>query len=178
MPSLEISAQVVVAAPEIRQVGSGSYSSGIETEHSVEQRSYRQDVDDGEEGYSLEFLESEALKRSPAVHQAHSRLRAEKWRLLQVGLPNNPEAGIDFQQLGSDGLAEQYGISVSQELIAPEKKRLSQSISHSEIKRLESDLNQIQQRVLTDIRMLHLRGLRAEKEVAITDHLVASAQKG
>lgn len=178
MPSLEISAQLVVAAPEIRQVGSGSYSSGIETEHSVEQRSYRQDVDDGKEGYSLEFLESEALKRSPAVHQAHSRLRAEKWRLLQLGLPNNPEAGIDFQQLGSDGLAEQYGISVSQELIAPEKKRLSQSISHSEIKRLESDLNQIQQRVLTDIRMLHLRGLRAEKEVAITDHLVASAQKG
>lgn len=178
MPTLELSAQVVVAAPEIRQLRSSKSSMRIESEYPVEQRSSRQDVDDGEEGYSLELLEAEALKRSPALHQSHSKLRAEKWRLLQVGLPNNPEAGIDFQQLGSDGLAEQYGISVSQELIAPEKKRLSQSISHSEIQRLESDLNQIKQRVLTDIRVLHLRGMRAEKEVAITDHLVASAQKG
>ena len=178
MPTLELSAQVVVAAPEIRQLRSSKSSMQIESEYPVEQRSSRQDVDDGEEGYSLVLLEAEALKRSPALHQSHSKLRAEKWRLLQVGLPNNPEAGIDFQQLGSDGLAEQYGISVSQELIAPEKKRLSQSISHSEIQRLESDLNQTKQRVLTDIRVLHLRGMRAEKEVAITDHLVASAQKG
>ncbi len=178
MPSRQLSAQVVIAAPEFRQGNSGYAGFEQERYSSDKQRSFQHVSADTTDGYSLEMLEAEALKLSPAVHQAASKLQAEKWRLLQAGLPNNPEAGIDFQQLGSDGQAEQYGITVSQELTVAEKRRLNQSISESEIHRLESELNQVKQRVLTDIRILHLRGLRAAKEVAITDQLVASAQKG
>ncbi|MDA8697004.1 TolC family protein [Rhodopirellula sp.] len=126
---------------------------------------------------TLDDLEALALKRSPILQQANSKVQAEKWRLVQAGLPSNPEAGIDFQQLGSDGLAEQYGIAISQELISPEKKRLNQSISNSEIKRLTFELRVAEQRLRTDVRKIHLRALRSAREVTITGQLLASAEK-
>ncbi len=126
----------------------------------------------------LQLLEMKALAHSPVIRQVLAEVQTARWRAVQAGLPANPEAGIDFQQLGSDGLAEQYGLSLSQEIISPEKLRLDRTLAQHEAKQLGQELEIARRRVLTDVHVLHVRGLRAARQVQITADLVEMGKRG
>jgi cobalt-zinc-cadmium efflux system outer membrane protein len=127
---------------------------------------------------TLASLESMALANSPSVQQAAALVQAARWRAVQAGLSPNPEAGIDFQQLGSDGIAEQYGVAFSQELVVPQKLRLDRSIASHEARRRSQELQAERQRVLTDVRLAYVRALRVERQVELTRQLVEIGKKG
>ena len=73
------------------------------------------------QGLTVEVLEDLASKSNPSILRANAQISAARGRAYQVGLRPNPEIGMDFQQLGSEGLAEQYGIMVRQEMVRGQK---------------------------------------------------------
>lgn len=127
---------------------------------------------------SLESLEAMALSASPAIQRAASLVQAARGRALQAGLNPNPEVGIDFQQLGSGGIAEQYGVGFSQELVRPRKRQLDRSVALHEASRLNQELAAARQRVLTDVRSAYIRALRAERQLELTRQLVEMGEQG
>lgn len=135
-------------------------------------------VDVEPDALDLETLESYALVSNPSIHRVAALVNAARGRALQVGLRPNPEVGFDFQQLGSDGLAEQYGVLISQEIVRPEKLQLARSAALHEVHRWEQELVAQRQRVLTDVRIAYVRALRAERQLELTQQLVSIGEQG
>ena len=65
----------------------------------------------------LADLEQLALHNNPSLGRAHAQVQIARGNWVQVGLPPNPSVGYSGQQLGSNGLAEQHGVYVTQEII-------------------------------------------------------------
>ncbi|MGI9471718.1 MAG: TolC family protein [Rubripirellula sp.] len=129
-------------------------------------------------GLTLESLESIALSANPSIQRASAIVGAARARALQVGLRPNPEVGIDFQQLGSDGLAEQYGVLVRQEMVRSQKLDLNRSVALHRAAVLEQQLVAQRQRVLTDVRIAYVRALRAERQVTLSGQIAEIARQG
>ncbi len=129
------------------------------------------------DGLTLEELQSYALTSNPGIQRASAFVQAARGRALQVGLKPNPEVGIDFQQLGSNGQAEQYGITLAQRIVRSEKLELSRSAEMHEVRRLQQQLIVQQQRVLTDVHVAYLRVLRAQRQIDVTRELVKIGQQ-
>lgn len=127
---------------------------------------------------TLESLESMALSANPSIQRAAALANAARGRALQAGLNPNPDVGFDFQQLGSSGLAEQYGVAVSQEIVRPQKLYLDRNIALHEANRLTQELAAERQRVLTDVRTVYVRALRAQRQMELTQQLVEIGEKG
>ena len=135
-------------------------------------------VDVNPDALTLETLESRALASNPSIDRAAALVSAARGRALQVGLRPNPEVGFDFQQLGSDGLAEQYGVLIGQEFVRREKLQLNRSAALHEVHRLEQELAAQRQRVLTDVRIAYVRALRAKRQLELTQQLVDIGEQG
>lgn len=67
---------------------------------------------------TLADAESWALANNPSISRASALVGAARGNWVQVGLPPNPTAGYEGQQLGSGGRAQQQGITFSQESCA------------------------------------------------------------
>lgn len=126
---------------------------------------------------SLEQLQSIAIDMNPSLQRAAAEVNAARGRCIQVGLNPNPDVGIDFQQLGSSGLAEQYGASVSQEIVRRQKLRLNRAVGAHQVHELEQDYMAQRQRVLTDVRIAFIRALRAQRQIDVTRELVAISER-
>ena len=135
-------------------------------------------VDSATHGLSLESLESMALLGNPSIQRAAALVRAARGAAVQAGLQPNPLVGIDFQQLGSDGRAEQYGVGFAQEIVQPRKLKLDRSIALHEANRRTQELIATRYRVLTDVRLAYVRALRAERQLKLTRELVEISEKG
>ena len=129
-------------------------------------------------GLTVESLEFIATKSNPSILRASAQIAAAKGRAYQAGLRSNPEVGFDFQQLGSSGRAEQYGVLVQQEVVRSEKLRLNRSIVLHEVAALEQAWVAQRQRVLTDVRIVYTRALRAAKQLELSRQLVEIGLQG
>jgi cobalt-zinc-cadmium efflux system outer membrane protein len=112
----------------------------------------------------LADLESMALAGNPSIARAGALVEAARGNWLQAGLKPNPSAGFEGQQLGSGGLAEQYGVFVEQEFVRGGKLRLNREVAAQEVARAQHRLAAQQQRVLTDVRMAFFHVLIAQAE--------------
>jgi cobalt-zinc-cadmium efflux system outer membrane protein len=126
----------------------------------------------------LTDLEGMALANNPSVARAANLVGAARGNWVQVGLLPNPSVGYDGQQLGSGGLAEQQGVSVSQEVVAPGKLRLNRAVASREVARAEQELAAQRQRVLTDTRIAYYQVLLAQRRIDVTSQLVGIGSEG
>ncbi len=127
---------------------------------------------------TLEDLQTYALTANPSIARAEALVNAARGRALQVGLRPNPEVGIDFQQLGSSGTAEQYGILFGQEFVRHEKLALNRSVALHEVSRLMQLLAAQRQRVMTDVATAYVRAVRAQRQIELAQQLVDIGIKG
>ncbi len=123
--------------------------------------------------WHLATLESIALQHNPALQRAAANVSAAHGRALQVGLKPNPLMGIDYQQVGSRGLAEQFGATLQQEFVVPEKLELNRQVAYQDIQRLQHEFAIQRQRVLTDVRIAFVRALKAQKQLEFLQQLVS-----
>jgi len=124
------------------------------------------------DGLTVESLEAIATNSNPSILRANAEIAAARGRAYQAGLRPNPKVGFDFQQLGSDGLAEQYGVLVQQEVVRGQKLQLNRSIALHEVAAVEQAWVAQRQRVLTDVRIAYVRALRATKQLKLSKQLV------
>ncbi len=128
-------------------------------------------------GLDLATLESIALQYNPTLPRAAADMAAGQGRAWQAGLKPNPIAGIDYQQIGSGGKAEQFGAVLQQEFVVPEKLRLNRQVAVHDTRRLEHEMAAQRQRVLTDVRLSFIRSLRAQKQRELTAQLTSISKK-
>ncbi|QDU93501.1 TolC family protein [Lignipirellula cremea] len=126
---------------------------------------------------SLGDLEDIALMHNPSLGEASSLVAAARGRWVQAGLPPNVHLGYEGQQLGSNGQAEQNGLSINQEFIRGGKLKLSQNVVAQEIQRAEQIYEAQRQRVLTDVRLGYYEVLLAQRRMELTQQIVDIAQK-
>ena len=84
-------------------------------------------------GTSLEQLEQMALATSPAVAEVLAEIESLRGKLTQAGLPPNPTAGINGDDINEDGGAGRYGVYIGREIVRGNKLGLSRSAVRAEI---------------------------------------------
>src|SRR5690606_19646875 len=127
---------------------------------------------------TLADLEQMALSANPSVARAAALVEAARGNWVQVGLPPNPSAGYEGQQIGSGGRAEQDGVFVEQEFVRGGKLTLNRNVAAQEVARAEHQLAAQQQRVLTDVRIAFYQVLIAQRQQALTLELRNIAAEG
>ena len=131
-----------------------------------------------ETGLSLAELEQMALSANPSVRRLQALVAAARANTVQVGLYPNPSVGYEGQQIGSDGLAEQHGVLVSQEIVRGGKLKLNRAVADRERMVAEQQLVAQQQRVLTDIRTAFYQVLLSQKQIELTQELIRIGVEG
>lgn len=125
-----------------------------------------------ETGLSLAELEQMALSANPSLRRIQALVAAARANTVQVGLYPNPSIGYEGQQLGSGGLAEQHGVTFSQEFVRGGKLKLNRAVASRERMVIEQQLAAQQQRVRTDIRSAFYQVLLAQRQIEITEDLI------
>jgi len=127
---------------------------------------------------SLDELEALALQCHPSIERVSALANAARGRALQVGLQPNPSLGFLGQQLGSNGLAEQYGVTLDKEFVDRDKLSLNRATILQEVRQLEQEVAATQQRVLNDVRIAFFKVLRAQQQIDANRQLVEISEKG
>ncbi len=130
-----------------------------------------------DESFGLEELEQLALRSNPAIALAQANLEAARGAWVQAGLPPNPSFGYSGQQLGSEGLAEQEGVFIGQEIVRGGKLRLNREVAAREISRQQQLLAAARQRVLTDVRLNFYQVLVAERQLQLSQELLQVSER-
>ena len=125
---------------------------------------------------SLEQLEQMALATSPAVAEVQAEIESLRGKLLQAGLPPNPTAGINGEDINEDGGPGRYGVYFGREIVRGNKLGLSRSAVCAEIVAAEQRLAVVEQRLLTDVRQRYYDLLVAQETIAMTGELVKISQ--
>ncbi len=121
---------------------------------------------------SLVQMEQIALATNPAVAEIQAEIGALRGKLTQAGLPPNPTAGINGEDINEDGGAGRYGVFLGREVVRGNKLGLSQSVVCAEIRAAEQRLAVVEQRLLTDVRQRYYDLLVAQETLSVTDELV------
>jgi cobalt-zinc-cadmium efflux system outer membrane protein len=127
---------------------------------------------------TLAELEAMALAGNPSLGRAQALVNAARGNWVQVGLPPNPLAGYQGQQIGSAGLAEQDGAFVEQEFVRGGKLRLNREVAAQQVSRLEQEFAAQRQRVLNDVAIAYYGVLIADRQERLSGELVSIAQQG
>ncbi len=120
---------------------------------------------------TIEAIEQIALASHPTLLRLEALVSAARGHAVQVGLQPNPELGLEGQQLGSDGIAEQYGVFAAQRIVQPEKLRLNRAIAAAEVRRAIQELAAQRLRIVTDVRVAAIGVQRAEMQVKRIEEL-------
>ena len=131
----------------------------------------------GQFGMGLAELEQLACQFNPTILRFSALVGSSRGLAYQAGRMPNPLVGYEGQQIGSKGLAEQHGASISQDIVRREKRQLDRSVANQEIAQAEQRLAAQRQRVLTDVRAAYYRVLYAQQQIAALDELNTIAQK-
>ncbi len=126
---------------------------------------------------TVDELQAMALASNPSIRSAAALVQAARGRAYQVGLQANPDVGIDFQQLASDGRAEQYGVTLGQRWVRREKLERNRATQSHEVQRLTQELYMMRMRVATDVNLAYIRALRAQRQIDVSRELLSIGQK-
>ncbi len=127
-------------------------------------------------GTSLDQIEQMALATSPAVSEVRAEIESLRGKLTQAGLPPNPTAGINGDDINEDGGSGRYGVYFGREIVRGNKLGLSRSVVCAEIAAAEQRLVVIEQRLFTDVRQAYYDLLVAQETIVMTEELVRISQ--
>ncbi|WP_203329175.1 TolC family protein [Candidatus Laterigemmans baculatus] len=119
----------------------------------------------------LSELESLALSNNPAVAEMRARIEALRGRWVQAGLPFNPVAQYQADEIGSEGAAGLHSVGIGQTIVTADKLQLRQSVIAAEIQRAEANLAADRLRIETDVQTAFTIALVAQRRVELAQQL-------
>jgi len=124
-----------------------------------------------DDGLNLDELQSLALASNPAVAEMHARVEALRGRWVQAGLPFNPVAQYEAEEVGNEGAAGLHSIAIGQTIVTADKLRLRQGVIAAEIRRAEANLAADRLRIETDVATAFTAALVAQRRVELVEQL-------
>lgn len=126
---------------------------------------------------TLEELESVALSNHPAIASDRARVSAARGRQIQAGLPPNPIAQYNGEEMGTSDTAGLHSMMIGQTYVTANKLGLRQGVVAAEVTRANAELEATRQRVLTDVRTAFARALVAQRRLELVDRLLEVARQ-
>ncbi len=130
----------------------------------------------GSDLQTINDFENWALSTNPVVLQQQAKLRSLQGRLVQVGLKPNPVVGVSGQDINESGVGGMYGVYFGRELVRGNKLQLARSVVGAEIKVAQQQLNEMTQRLTTDIRVGFYDLLVAQRKLELANQLAEIAE--
>lgn len=119
----------------------------------------------------LDSLEAMALAAHPAIIAQRALVQAARGNWVQVGLPLNPSAQYQGEEIGNDDAAGLHSLQLSQTWVTGNKLGLARSVAAAEIRQAEADLATVELRVRTRVRTAFVSALVAQQRVEQTARL-------
>ncbi|WP_164104275.1 TolC family protein [Candidatus Laterigemmans baculatus] len=136
----------------------------------------RREGPSADRGLVLEELESLAFGNHPAIGEQQARIAALHGQWVQAGLPPNPTAQYEAEEIGVDDAAGLHSLSLGQTLVTGNKLALRQSVIAAEIRRAEANLAADRMRVRTDVRRAFTAALVAQRRLELSERLLEIAE--
>ncbi len=124
-----------------------------------------------------QHLEELAMTHHPAITRAHANIAALRGKWLQAGLPPNPVAQYNSDEIGNDGASGLHRMAISQTIVTANKLCLGQHVVAAEIDQAQADLAVARLRVQTDVRSAFLTALVAQQRLELVGQLRRIAEK-
>lgn len=128
------------------------------------------------EPLKLEDLLRETMVHNPEIAAAVQAVRSARSRIPQAGALSDPMLSFRIQNIGeSQSIGEEEmsmaGLSISQAFPFPGKRALSESIASRETARTEAMLEEIQRRVIREIKQLYFDLSRIKRSETIINEI-------
>ena len=126
---------------------------------------------------SLEELQQMALQNNPTLAQATANVRAAEGGKKQSGLYPNPTVGYQGEQIrGGSFRGGEQGFFVRQDIVTAGKLGLNRRILEQERKQAETEADEQELRVLTNVKLSYIQALAAQQTVELRQNLSKLAQ--
>src|ERR1700757_5519362 len=121
---------------------------------------------------TLEDLQQMALQSNPTFAQSAANIHAAEGRKKQSGLYPNPTVGYQGEQIrGGSFHGGEQGFFVQQDIVLNGKLGLNRTIFDQELKQAETESEEQQMRVFTNVRMSYIQALAAQQTLELRRHL-------
>jgi cobalt-zinc-cadmium efflux system outer membrane protein len=121
---------------------------------------------------TLEELQQMALQNNPTFAQSAANIQAAEGRKKQSGLYPNPTVGYQGEQIrGGSFHGGEQGFFVQQDIVLGGKLGLNRKIFDQELKQAETEAEEQELRVVTNVRMSYIQALAAEQTLELRQDL-------
>jgi cobalt-zinc-cadmium efflux system outer membrane protein len=129
-------------------------------------------VDPDQKTITLQELQEMALQNNPTFAQAAANIRAAEGRKQQSGVYPNPTVGYQGEQIrGGSFRGGEQGFFVQQSIVLAGKLGLNQNIFEQEKKQAETEADEQELRVVTNIKMSFIQALAAQQALELRQNL-------
>lgn len=118
-----------------------------------------------------------AMADHPAVSSAQARIAALQGRWVQAGLPPNPTATYNGNEIGADDVAGLHNIQIGQTYVTAGKLQLQQNVVAAQIEQARANLQAARARVRTDVRTAFVTALVAQRRLQLVQRLQEIAEE-
>jgi outer membrane protein, heavy metal efflux system len=121
---------------------------------------------------TLEELQQMALQNNPTFAQSTANIQAAEGRKKQSGLYPNPTVGYQGEQIrGGSFHGGEQGFFVQQDIVLGGKLGLNRKIFDQELKQAQTEGEEQQLRVVTNVRMSYIQALAAQQTLELRHNL-------
>src|SRR6202171_4869160 len=121
---------------------------------------------------TLEELQQMALQNNPTFAQSAANIRAAEGRKKQSGLYPNPTIGHQAEQIrGGSFHGGEQGFFLQQDIVLGGKLGLNRKIFDQELKQAETEAEEQNLRVVTNVRMSYIQALAAQQTLELRQNL-------
>jgi outer membrane protein TolC len=117
---------------------------------------------------TLEELQQMALQNNPTFRQSAANIQAAEGRKKQSGIYPNPTIGYQGEQIrGGSFHGGEQGFFVQQDIVLGGKLGLNRKIFDQELKQAETEAEEQNVRVVTNVRMSYIQALAAQQTLEL-----------
>src|SRR2546422_2803073 len=121
---------------------------------------------------TLEELQQMALENNPTFAQSAASIQASEGRKKQSGSYPNPTVGYQGEQIrGGSFHGGEQGFFVQQDVVLGGKLGLNRKIFDQELKQAETEAEEQEMRVVTNVRMSYIQALAAQQMLELRHNL-------
>src|SRR5207247_4758088 len=121
---------------------------------------------------TLEELQQMALQNNPTFKQSAANIQAAEGRKKQSGLYPNPTVGYQGEQIrGGSFHGGEQGFFVQQDIVLGGKLGLNRKIFDQELRQAETEGEEQEVRVVTNVRLSYMQALAAQQTLELRQKL-------
>ena len=128
-------------------------------------------------GTDLASFEARARAGHPAIQLQRARVQAARGSWLQAGLPMNPIAQFQSNEIGNDDSSGIHQLQINQTIVTANKLGIARGVAAAEVRKVQADLARAELEVLTNVRTAFIAALIAQQRVARSQTLVSIARQ-